>query len=110
MVLLIEFLIVEDYSPEQVVGYYKKHTISCFRIETIYFHIWKYKKRGANEKNNGLIRQYFPKKTDFSNMLDQEINIIERKLNNRPRKRFNFDTPLKIIDKLLFNSKVAFIT
>jgi len=57
-----------------------------------------------------LIRQYFPKKTDFSIILDQEIKRIERKLNNRPRKRFNFDTPLEIMDKLLFNTKVAFIT
>jgi len=87
----------------------KKHTINCVNIEKIYLHIWKNKKRGANEKINGLIRQYFPKKTDFSTILDQD-NRIERKLNDRPRKRFNFDKPLEIMDKLLFNTKVAFIT
>jgi len=57
-----------------------------------------------------LIRKYSPNETDFLKMLDQEINRIERKLNDRPRKRFNFDTPLEKMDKLLFNSKVAFIT
>jgi len=57
-----------------------------------------------------LIRQYFPKKTDFSTILDKEIKRIERKLNDRPRKKFNFDTPLEIMDKLLVNTKVAFIT
>ena len=41
---------------------------------------------GVNENINGLFRQYFPKKTDFSTILDQEINRIERKLNHRPRK------------------------
>ena len=66
--------------------------------------------RGANENLNGLIRQYFPKKTDFSTITDQEIERIERKLNNRPRKRFNFDTPLQTMEKLLFNTEVAFIT
>jgi len=66
--------------------------------------------RGANENLNGLVRQYFPKKTDFSNITDREIKRIETKLNNRPRKRYNFETPLEVMDKLLFNSEVAFIT
>mgnify|MGYP006420869587 FL=1 len=66
--------------------------------------------RGANENLNGLIRQYFPKKSDFSLLSDKEIKRIETKLNNRPRKRFNFDNPLEMMDKLLFNTKVAFIT
>lgn len=66
--------------------------------------------RGANENLNGLIRQYFPKKTDFSTIPDQEIKRIERKLNDRPRKRHKFDTPLEVMEKLLFNTKVAFIT
>lgn len=66
--------------------------------------------RGANENLNGLIRQYFPKKSDFSIISDQEIKRIETKLNNRPRKRYNFETPLDIMEKLLFNSEVAFIT
>jgi IS30 family transposase len=66
--------------------------------------------RGANENLNGLVRQYFPKKTDFSNISDCEIKRIETKLNNRPRKRYNFETPLEVMDKLLFNSEVAFMT
>ena len=59
---------------------------------------------------NGLIRQYFPKKTDFSTIPDQEIKRIERKLNDRPRKRHKFDTPLEVMEKLSFNTEVAFIT
>ena len=65
--------------------------------------------RGANENLNGLVRQYFPKKTNFSNITDEQVERIEKKLNNRPRKRFNFETPLEVMDKLLFNSEVAFI-
>lgn len=66
--------------------------------------------RGANENLNGLIRQYFPKKTDFSLITEEEIERIETKLNNRPRKRYNFETPLEVMDKLLFNTEVAFMT
>ncbi len=71
------------------------------------YHSWE---RGANENLNGLIRQYFPKKTDFSKIDEKEIIDVEKQLNNRPRKRFNFATPQEIMDKLLFNKKVAFVT
>jgi len=64
------------------------------------YHSWE---RGANENLNGLIRQYFPKKTDFSNITDSRIQEVEDKINNRPRKRFNFETPLERMDNILFN-------
>lgn len=66
--------------------------------------------RGANENLNGLVRQYFPKKTNFSTITNQDVERVVKKLNNRPRKRFNFETPLNMMDKLLFNTEVAFIT
>jgi IS30 family transposase len=57
--------------------------------------------RGANENLNGLVRQYFPKKYDFSLITEQKIKEVENKLNNRPRKRFGFKTPNEIfIQKL----------
>jgi IS30 family transposase len=42
--------------------------------------------RGINENTNGLIRQYFPKGTDFRSVTDNEIKQVMDKLNNRPRK------------------------
>jgi IS30 family transposase len=66
--------------------------------------------RGANENLNGLIRQYFPKKTDFSTITDEQVQRIQDKLNNRPRKRYKFATPLEKMEKLLFNNQVAFMT
>jgi len=71
------------------------------------YHSWE---RGSNENLNGLIRQYFPKKTDFTQLTDTEIKNIETKLNNRPRKRFNYQTPTFVMNQLLFNQKVAFMT
>ncbi len=54
------------------------------------YHSWE---RGANENTNGLIRQYIPKGTDFSDVTDKQIKRIENILNNRPRKRLGFLTP-----------------
>ena len=71
------------------------------------YHSWQ---RGSNENLNGLIRQYIKKKTDFRTLSDQYIKSIETKLNNRPRKRFNFKTPIFVMEKLLFNQNVAFIS
>jgi len=66
------------------------------------YHSWE---RGSNENLNGLIRQYIPKKTDFDTISDQDIKQIEEDLNNRLRKRFDFNSPLN-----MFNKKVAFVT
>jgi len=49
--------------------------------------------RGLNENTNGLIRQYFPKKTDFKKVSDEEVLRVQEDLNNRPRKSLNFQTP-----------------
>jgi len=51
--------------------------------------------RGTNENTNGLIRDYYPKKTDFSMITDDEIRFVERELNSRPRKRLGWKTPLE---------------
>lgn len=49
--------------------------------------------RGTNENTNGLIRQYFPKGTKFETLTDDEIKKVEKKLNNRPRKRLDYKKP-----------------
>ena len=69
------------------------------------YHSWE---RGANENTNGLIRQFFPKKSDFTRITDAQVSEVESLLNNRPRKRLGFFTPNEIKNQLLFNKKVAF--
>jgi len=64
--------------------------IDCFYAHA--YHSWE---RGTNENTNGLIRDYFPKKTDFSMISDDEIRSVENELNSRPRKRLGWKTPLE---------------
>jgi IS30 family transposase len=49
--------------------------------------------RGTNENTNGLLRQYFPKKTDVSGYSQAQLNKIALELNQRPRKTLGFETP-----------------
>jgi len=66
--------------------------------------------RGTNENTNGLIRQYFPKGTDFNEVSSHEIKRAERRLNSRPRKTLKFYTPSEKFYELLTNQKIAIKT
>jgi IS30 family transposase len=55
--------------------------------------------RGTNENTNGLIRQYFPKATDFRTISHQAVGRVERLLNNRPRACLGFRTPHEVFFK-----------
>jgi IS30 family transposase len=57
--------------------------------------------RGTNENTNGLIRQYFPKKTDFTKVTLEEIKFAQNQLNERPRKVINWKTPKEVFKKLV---------
>lgn len=65
--------------------------VRCFFARA--YHAWE---RGANENVNGLIRDYFPKKTDFTLVPDTAISAVEYALNTRPRKRLGWRTPLEV--------------
>lgn len=67
---------------------------------TIYFaypyHSWE---RGSNENFNGLLRQYFPKGTNFATVTQKDVDRAVRELNHRPRKRLNYLTPYEVFIK-----------
>lgn len=61
--------------------------------------------RGSNENFNGLLRQYIPKKRLMSSVSDEELKMIQDRLNHRPRKRLGFKTPFDVFHQSL--SRVA---
>jgi len=62
--------------------------------------------RGLNENTNGLVRQYFPKKSEFSKISDPQIKEVEERLNNRPRKTLGYKTP----NEVFFNQGLVALT
>jgi len=67
----------------------------------VYFaHPYCSQERGSNENLNGLVRRFFPKKTDFAKVSEEEIHKVEYLLNTRPRKRHGGKTPLEVLYEL----------
>jgi len=60
------------------------------------YHSWE---RGTNENTNGLVRQYLPKRISMKDLTQARCNAIASALNNRPRKRYCFRTPLERLQK-----------
>lgn len=56
--------------------------------------------RGANENGNGLLRRYIPKRYDISDLTQEELDEIATELNNRPRKRLGYMTPIEKYEQL----------
>lgn len=70
----------------------------------VYFaHPYSSWERGTNENTNGLIRRFFPKKTDFSKVTEKQLKFVQENLNNRPRKVLGYRTPKEIFKSELLN-------
>lgn len=78
-----EFAYHKDVSQALDTSFYFAHPYSSWQ-------------RGLNEHTNGLIRQYLPKKTDFTQVSKEEIITIQDKLNHRPRKVLGYRTPYEV--------------
>ncbi len=57
--------------------------------------------RGTNENTNGLIRQYFPKGTEFNKVSRYEVKRAQNRLNGRPRKTLGYQTPYEVFNRLI---------
>lgn len=66
--------------------------------------------RGLNEHSNGLVRQYFPKATDFSTLSERDVRHVEALLNNRPRAVLGFQTPLEVFHSVQAAPLVALMS
>jgi IS30 family transposase len=75
-----EFALHEEIAKAIATDFYFAHP----------YHSWE---RGANENTNGLLRQYFPKDTNFLDVSDHEVCAAVSRLNTRPRKKLGYKTP-----------------
>jgi len=71
----------------------------ALQAEFYFAHPYASWERGANENMNGLIRQYSPKDTDFTTTTDAEVEEVMEKLNHRPRKCLDYQTPFEVFSK-----------
>lgn len=75
--------------------------LEYFTKTTIYFahpyHSWE---RGTSENTNWLLREYIPKKTDFSTITQEQLDIYVEKINLRPRKRLDYLTPYEMFHEV----------
>ena len=87
-------------------AYYKEiaKELDCDTYFANPYHSWE---RGANENSNGLLRQYYPKGKDISSVTDEEIGQTVLKINNRPRKCINYETPFNVFVQHLKNVALA---
>jgi IS30 family transposase len=79
---------------------FASHEEVASSLELSYFFAHPYSswERGLNENTNGLIRQYFPKGTNFQEITQIDVEKVAEKLNNRPRKTLNYKTPKEVFN------------
>jgi transposase, IS30 family len=68
-------------------------------VQAFFAHPYCSWERGSNENTNGLVRQYYPKGTDFAEVSHQDLADTTQRINDRPRKRHNYQTPSEVFFK-----------
>ena len=88
---------------------FAQHQAIASKLEAAFYfaHPFASWERGTNENTNGLVRQYFPKGSDFSKITEANIKRATARLNNRPRKGLNYRTPQQVFFK---EQKIALTT
>jgi len=88
-----------------------KKTAKKLNVKIYFSHPYSSWERGTNENTNGLLRQYFPKKTtDFTKIAAREVTRVVSELNSRPRKLLGFRTPFEVFQKAVRVKNVALVT
>lgn len=75
---------------------YHKKIATALETDFYFAHPYRSCERGLNEHTNGLIREYFPKKTEFQHITDTQIVDVQNRLNSRPRKILGYKTPAEV--------------
>jgi transposase, IS30 family len=74
------------------------------KVQVYFTHPYSPWERPTNENSNGLIRDYFPKGTDFNEIPLKKIKQVQNELNERPRKVLDYQTPKDVFNQLILNN------
>jgi transposase, IS30 family len=77
-------------------GFAQHYQLNKMQIDTFFTHPYSSQEKGSVENRIGIIRMFFPKKTDFSVVSEREIKTVEKLINQRPMRMFNYKTPNEI--------------
>jgi IS30 family transposase len=88
------------YDQGKEMSEHKQFTIAT-GIAVYFAHPGSPWERGTNENTNGLLRQYFPKGTEFDKVSTREIKRVQRELNDRPRAVLQWKKPIEVINHLV---------
>ena len=72
---------------------------NALKADVYFAHPYCAWERGLNENTNGLLRQYFPKGSNFKTISDAKVRQVEKRLNEQPRKALGFRTPQEVFDE-----------
>lgn len=86
-------------SSEKLAITFEKNT----NVKVYFAHPYSPWERPTNENTNGLIRDYFPKGTDFNLVTKKQLKEVENQLNERPRQTLEYESPLNTISHLYMN-------
>jgi IS30 family transposase len=87
------YTITNDNGSEFASHYFTAQDLNCQIYFSRAYRAWE---RGTNENLNGLLRQYFPRKTSLAEVTPERIKEVENLLNTRPRKCLGYKTPLEV--------------
>jgi IS30 family transposase len=79
-------------------------------VDCYFAHPYHLREKEFNGNLNRLIRPYFAKSSDFISITEQIIKHVDTEINSRPRKRYNYVNPIFVMEQLLFNHNIAFVT
>lgn len=76
---------------------FTKHT----KVDVYFTHPYSPWERPTNENTNGLLRQYFPKGMDLSNVTKEQLQFVQDEMNERPRKTLGYKSPAQVFDEMI---------
>lgn len=83
----------------------KHYKLNNLGINTFFTHPYSSQEKGSVENRIGIVRMFFPKKTDFSQIHQQQVRRVEKTINNRPMRMFNYKSPNEVYISVPYKTK-----